>query len=47
MKKILVNKVRCKKCNDLIESKHSNDFKQCHCGAIFIDELTINGTDGE
>ncbi|MGN8845750.1 MULTISPECIES: DUF7695 domain-containing protein [Bacillaceae] len=37
MKKILINKVRCKKCNDIIESKHSNDFKRCKCGAIFID----------
>jgi hypothetical protein len=41
MKKILVNKVRCKKCNDIIESKHSNDFRQCRCGAIFVD----GGTD--
>lgn len=41
MKKIIVNKVRCKKCNDIIESKHSYDFKQCLCGAIFID----GGTD--
>lgn len=37
MRKILVNKVRCKKCNDIIESKHSNDFKKCKCGAIFLD----------
>lgn len=37
MKKILVNKVRCKKCNDIIESKHTHDFKVCRCGAIFID----------
>lgn len=37
MKKILLNKVRCKKCNDIIESKHRNDLKQCGCGAIFVD----------
>lgn len=37
MEKILVNKVRCKKCNDIIESKHSHDFKRCQCGQIFID----------
>lgn len=37
MKKVIVNKVRCKKCNDIIESKHSHDFKYCHCGEIFID----------
>lgn len=41
MRKIIVNKVRCKKCNDIIESKHSYDFKKCQCGAIFID----GGTD--
>lgn len=28
MKRILVNKVRCKKCDDVIESTHSYDFKR-------------------
>lgn len=37
MKKVLVNKVRCKKCDDVIESTHSHDFRRCKCGAIFID----------
>jgi hypothetical protein len=37
MKKVLINKVRCKKCNDIIESKHSYDFKKCKCGTIFLD----------
>lgn len=37
MKKVLVNKVRCKKCDDVIESTHNHDFKRCKCGAIFID----------
>lgn len=37
MKRILINKVRCKKCDDIIESRHSYDFKKCKCGAIFID----------
>lgn len=41
MKKVLVNKVRCKKCNDIIESKYNHDFKKCSCGSIFID----GGTD--
>lgn len=41
MKKVLVNKVRCKKCDDVIESTHSHDFKRCKCRAIFID----GGTD--
>ncbi|SOC27590.1 hypothetical protein SAMN05880501_1248 [Ureibacillus xyleni] len=35
--KLIVNKVRCKKCNDIIESKHRHDFQSCKCGAIFID----------
>lgn len=41
MRKVIINKVRCKKCNDIIESKHNNDFKKCKCGSIFID----GGTD--
>lgn len=41
MRRVLVNKVRCKKCNDIIESKHEHDFKRCLCGSIFID----GGTD--
>lgn len=39
--KILVNKARCKKCNDVIESKHQHDFVSCRCGEIFVD----GGTD--
>lgn len=35
--KIILNKIRCKKCNDIIESKTVNDFKKCKCGAIAID----------
>ena len=35
--KIIINKIRCKKCNDSIESKTVNDFKKCKCGAIAID----------
>jgi hypothetical protein len=41
MRKVIINKVRCKKCNNIIESKHHNDFKRCKCGSIFID----GGTD--
>ncbi|WP_456119729.1 DUF7695 domain-containing protein [Virgibacillus dakarensis] len=37
MKRVIVNKVRCKKCDDIIESIHSYDFRRCSCGAIFID----------
>ena len=36
-KKILVNKIQCKKCKDIIESKHVHDFKWCTCKSITID----------
>ena len=35
--KILVNKARCKLCNDIIESTHRHDFVRCKCGEIFVD----------
>lgn len=31
------NIAKCKKCGDIIESKHRHDFVQCSCGAIFVD----------
>lgn len=37
MEKILVNKIRCKKCDDIIESKTVHDFKFCKCGAVAVD----------
>src|SRR5574337_866627 len=30
-------KVRCKKCDDVIQSMHRHDFRWCKCGAIAID----------
>lgn len=41
MKKVIVNKVRCKKCIDITESKHNHDLVYCRCGMIAID----GGTD--
>lgn len=35
--KIIINKARCKKCGDIIESKDLNDFKRCACGSIAVD----------
>lgn len=35
--KILLNKIRCNKCDDEIESKSVHDFKFCKCGAVAID----------
>ena len=37
MERILVNKIRCKRCNDVIESTHRHDFKFCKCGAVAVD----------
>ena len=37
MKKIIENKIRCKKCGDVIESTHRHDFKFCKCGAVAVD----------
>lgn len=36
-KKILVNKIQCKKCKDIIKSKHVHDFKWCSCKSITVD----------
>lgn len=34
---IIVNKIRCKKCGDEIESKTVHDFKFCKCGVVAVD----------
>ncbi len=34
---ILSNKIKCKKCEDIIESKNTNDYKRCSCGAVAVD----------
>ena len=35
--KIIVNKIKCKKCGDVIESKSVHDSKCCKCGAVAVD----------
>ena len=35
--KIISNKVRCKHCDDVIESKHRHDFVRCKCGKVAVD----------
>jgi hypothetical protein len=30
-------RVRCLKCQDVIQSTHVHDFVRCKCGAIFVD----------
>lgn len=37
MQKIVVNKIKCNKCGDEIESVHRHDFKFCKCGAVAVD----------
>jgi hypothetical protein len=35
--RLIRNAAQCKKCGDLIVSKHRHDFVTCKCGAISID----------
>ena len=37
MKKILINKIRCRKCGDVIESTSVHDFKYCSCESVAVD----------
>ena len=37
MNKIISNKIKCKKCGDIIESTHRHDFKFCKCEAVAVD----------
>jgi len=30
-------KIRCKKCEDILQSKSVHDFQSCSCGACYID----------
>jgi hypoxanthine phosphoribosyltransferase len=45
--KIVTNKIKCRKCGNVIESKNKNDFKRCKCGAVAVygghDYLKRNG----
>lgn len=35
--RVIVNKIRCKKCGDITESTYRHDFKFCKCGAEAVD----------
>ena len=37
MRKIVVNKIKCNKCGDIIESKSVHDFKFCKCKSVAVD----------
>lgn len=34
---IKVNKAKCRRCGDIIESKSVHDYVICKCGAIAVD----------
>lgn len=36
--KLKRNRIQCKHCKEIIESKTDHDFKLCKCGAVGIDE---------
>lgn len=35
-KKLKRNIIRCRHCNDIIESKTEHDFKMCNCGKVAV-----------
>lgn len=37
MEKIISNKIRCRHCNEIIESTSVHDFKTCKCGTVSVD----------
>ena len=37
MKKILVNKIQCKRCGDIIASAYRYDLVRCQCGSVAVD----------
>lgn len=34
---ILINRARCLKCGDTVNSCHRHDFQGCRCGNVFVD----------
>ena len=34
---IITNKIKCKHCGDVIESKSVHDYVKCKCGAVAVD----------
>lgn len=37
MLKIYANRIKCKKCGDILESSFTHDFRFCTCGAVAVD----------
>ena len=39
-------RVQCAKCKDIIYSRSSGEFRQCSCGAIYVDQTPYYGRYG-
>lgn len=37
MGRIIRNAIKCLSCGVTVESHHRHDFKECQCGAVFVD----------
>lgn len=37
MQRIITNKIRCRNCGDIIESKYTHDYVSCSCGNCAVD----------
>lgn len=37
MQKIVINRIRCKHCGDIIESHTTHDFRTCSCESVSVD----------
>lgn len=37
MEQKIKNKIKCKKCGDILESKTRHDFRYCSCGSVAVD----------
>lgn len=38
MIKIKLNRIKCKKCGDIITSEYTHDFKWCKCHSCAVDK---------
>lgn len=50
MYRLVVNKIRCKFCGDIIESRFRHDFVRCRCGKCAADggqDYALRAFDGE